>query len=222
MAVGVTGFEDPENEAPWAMPIAFVAEKQSPATVTAICEASAKAVVALLAHPATLSGEWRPLVERWTAGRIRKVVRRGTPAHFARAEHLPGVTVEHAGAKVRAFVPGPTDQLPADLKRLQVSGSEPPELGTPSEGALVSVMVNPALSMSVGKTAAQVSHAAQLAWMQMDPVRRFTWEVTGFSVRVVHPSPEEWELLLPSAKVRVVDAGFTEIPPGSNTAVAVF
>jgi len=59
------------------------------------------------------------------------------------------VTVVHAGAQVRAFVPGPTDAVPPQIGKLQVAGLglEP---GTPSSAApgILPVAVTPHVTMS--------------------------------------------------------------------------
>ncbi|HEY5049813.1 MAG TPA: hypothetical protein VII50_02855 [Acidothermaceae bacterium] len=59
------------------------------------------------------------------------------------------MTVVHAGAQVRAFVPGPTDAVPPQIGKLQVAGLglEP---GTPSSAApgILPVAVTPHVTMS--------------------------------------------------------------------------
>ena len=67
-------------------------------------------------------GEWHDEVQRWLDGRIRKVARRARGSKWDAAAALPGVTVVHHGASVRAFVPGPTDAVPPQIAKLQVAG----------------------------------------------------------------------------------------------------
>src|ERR1035441_8707111 len=63
----------------------------------------ATAVVQLLDDPRSVDGEWHDEVQRWLDGRIRKVARRARGSKWDAAAELPGVTVSHAGAQVRAF-----------------------------------------------------------------------------------------------------------------------
>src|SRR5689334_15278505 len=86
----------------------------------AVCEAAAAAVVLLLTDPRSTEpdGEWAKQVGRWESGAIRKLVRRGRGVRFTAVEELSGVQAERRGAVVRAFVPGPTDQVPVALAKL--------------------------------------------------------------------------------------------------------
>ncbi len=76
--------------------------------------------------------------------------------------------------------------------------------------------------MSWGKQAAQCAHAGQLAWQRAGPARVAAWMEAGRPLRVVHPTPERWAELIAEADVTVHDGGFTEIPAGTLTAVAVW
>ncbi|WP_110004910.1 hypothetical protein [Geodermatophilus normandii] len=116
---------DPPGEAPWAMQLVVRVERTAPPTRTAACSAAAVAVVRLLADERALpGGEWHPRVRRWTDGAIRKHCRRARGAAWARVGALPGVTVSSAGAEVRALVPSALDEIPRDVAKLQLSGSE--------------------------------------------------------------------------------------------------
>src|SRR3954447_26507901 len=102
-------------------------------THLAACEAAASAAVRLLDDDRSYpDGPWHERVARWDGGPIRKVVRRARGARFTAAAALDGVGVSLRGAGVRAFVPGPTDQVPPELARLQVGGTELPDVGTPA------------------------------------------------------------------------------------------
>lgn len=48
------------------------------------------------------------------------------------------------------------------------------------------------------------------------------WRSTGFAVRLVRPDAATWGRLLASAQVVVQDGGFTEIPPGTQTTLALW
>jgi len=228
----VAEYRDPPGEVPWAMPIVVRVERGNEPTAAAVAEAAATAVVRLLDDPRSAEGEWQSHVQRWLDGRIRKVARRARGAQWDAATELPGVTVEHAGAEVRAFVPGPTDAVPPQVAKLQVAGLDL-EPGAPSSAApgVLAVAITPLVAMSPLKAAVQVSHAAQLAHTTMAGTMAGTptgaadldsWRATGFGVRLVRPDADEWARLTASAQVVVRDAGFTEIPPDTQTAVALW
>ncbi len=213
------------DEVPWAMQVVLRLEKADVPTRTALCEAAAAAVVTLIADERSQpGGPWEESVRRWVGGRIRKIVRRARGAKWELTAVLDHVEVDRAGAQVRVFLPGPMDAVPDTVGQLQLTGTEPPELGTPSPAhpAGVTVFVTPMVEMSVGKTAAQCGHATQLAWQTMGPEHQSAWYDAGFSVRVEHPDRAAWAVLVEQAPVRVQDAGFTEIAPGTVTTLATW
>ena len=214
--------EDPDDAPPWAMQLVALIPRIAPPTRTGVCEAAATAVVALLCDERAQDGPWQAMVTRWTAGRIRKVVRRARGAAWEAAQDLDGVTVEVGGASVRAFVPGPVDQVPAALARLQVGGTEVPEIGDPSAAVPdgLTIAVTPEVTMTAGKAAAQCGHAAQLALATLSDEGRTTWQRAGFPLRVLFPDAATWVVMLHTFPVAVHDGGFTEVAPGTLTAVA--
>ncbi|WP_369257493.1 peptidyl-tRNA hydrolase [Geodermatophilus amargosae] len=218
--------EDPPGEAPWAMQLVVRVERSAPPTRTAVCTTAAVAVVRLLADDRALpGGEWHPRVRRWTDGAIRKHCRRARGVAWERVETLPGVTVSEAGAEVRALVPTALDEMPPEVAKLQLSGSEledPDVLRTvdPVPGGPVVVSVCPEPFLPLGKAAAACGHAAQLAAMRMPARRLSVWSAAGFPVAVEHPDVARWTRLRPRAAVEVVDAGFTVVAPGTSTALA--
>ncbi|MCD5311652.1 aminoacyl-tRNA hydrolase [Kineosporia babensis] len=208
---------------PWAMQLAMRDERAARPTHLAVCEAAARAVVGLLTDPRSgPGGEWYPFVHHWASGPIRKVVRRGRGIRFTQVQELDGVEVEHAGAQVRAFVPGPIDQVPAALAKMQVGGTDMPEPGKSSEpvdGGLT-IALTALTPMTTGKSAAQSGHAAQLALRSMGDEARSRWAENGWAVRVVTPEGAGWAEAVRRARVAVHDGGFTEVAPGTQTAVA--
>jgi hypothetical protein len=121
----VNGHEDPVDEPPWAMQLVLRVEKGAPPSHLAVCEAAATAVVTLLADPRSApGGEWHEAVATWESRRIRKVVRRARGVRWTALDALPGVLVDHEGAPARAFVPGPVTEVPAEISRLQVGGTD--------------------------------------------------------------------------------------------------
>jgi peptidyl-tRNA hydrolase len=215
--------------APWAMQLAVRDDRPNRPEHLAVCAAAGTAVVRLLADPRAVDGPWTRYVRRWVDGRIRKVVRRGRGAQYAATEVLDHVEVMLAGAVVRAFVPGPTDAVPRELAKLQVGGTDMPRDGAdtdPDGDHLMTVALNPLVDMTTGKAAAQTGHAAQLAWMTLQPPELAPvldrWRAEEFAVRVVVPTEQEWRRLRRTAPVAVQDAGFTEVEPGTLTAVAAW
>jgi peptidyl-tRNA hydrolase len=78
------------------------------------------------------------------------------------------------------------------------------------------------VAMSALKAAVQVAHAAQLARTTMGGRDLERWRSAGFDVRVLWPGPVEWGRFAASALVVVRDAGFTEVPPGTRTTLALW
>jgi peptidyl-tRNA hydrolase len=214
---------DPPGETPWALPIVVRVERDAVPTAIAVAEACAIAVVRLLDDDRSQAGEWAADVGRWLDGRIRKVARRARGARWDAVATLPGVTVEHRGATVRAFVPAPTDAVPPDIAKLQVSGLELPagEVSpTGSRPGALDVALTPQVEMSPLKAAVQVAHAAQLAYAGATGTEFAGWRRAGFDVRLMRSDPARWAEWAGRARVVVRDAGFTEIPPGTRTAIA--
>lgn len=230
-APSISGHDDPDGEAPWALQLAVRAEKTVRLEAAEVYEASARAVVALLAAPqAAPGGAWAPALERWLAGRIRKICRRGCGAAYERVLELDGVTAQVGTATVRAFVPCPTDTVPPALAKLQVQGleAEPAPAHDPDavlsaapSGTLV-IALTPAPAMSVGKAAAQVAHAANVAYLNAAPGDRRAWVEAGIPIAICTPEAGPWQRFAAAAPVQIHDAGFTEIPSGTLTAVARF
>lgn len=111
--------------------------------------------------------------------------------------------LEQMQAMTSALAPAPADADPA-----------------PAPG-VVTYVLNPALQMSSGKTLAQVAHAAVLA---ADGGGVEHWVAAGCPARVVTADGAarfaalcSWDGLT----ARVLDAGLTEVPPGTVTVVAL-
>jgi peptidyl-tRNA hydrolase len=208
----------------FALPLVVRVERDDPPTRTDALEGAAQAVLAFLSDPRVTEpdGEWAAAARAWEDARIRKVVRRARGAAWERARALPGITVEHGTAEVRVYPPVPVDGWPADLAKLQVSGTDFAD-PTPPEDAPDGVPVlwlNPELPMSTGKAMAQVGHGAQLAWWELEPTVRSKWKDVGFDLRVRTAGVGQWKELLTSGLPVVTDGGFTEVAPGSATVVA--
>lgn len=225
---------EPEPRAPWAMQLAARVEKLDPPTTADVCAAAGLAVVGVLSDERSKpGGPWADAIEQWQGGgRIRKLVRRGRASAWERAQEPDGSTALVGTAEVRAFVPSPMDQVPDAVAKLQIKSTplDEPERETvePAATGAVVVFVTPEVEMSWGKAAAQSAHAVQLWWRAQDDVGRHQWEHGGRPVRVVHARPSLWAQELRAADefgpvrraVVVKDGGFTEIPPGTRTAIA--
>ena len=213
------------DEAPqYALPLVVLVDRGSPPTRTDALEGAAYAVLRFLSDPRVDAedGEWADAVRAWTDGRIRKVVRRARGAGWERAAALPGITVRRGTAEIRVFAPVPNDDWPADLARLQVSGTEledPEDPGAVDAGTPV-LWLNPGLPMTAGKAMAQVGHAAQFAWWGLAPRDRSEWKALDFDLAVRTAAAGRWAELVASGLPIVRDGGFTEVAPGSCTVVA--
>ena len=221
-----------EAEAVWAQPLVVRLEKASPPPRAAVLRAAARASLAVLADPRTgEGGPWEPACRRWLAGRVRKVARRARGAAWEAVQRLDGVGVEDGGAQVRAFPPGPTAELPRELARLQVGGTDVPgelPIDRPANGP--TLWVSPE-EMTAGKLMAQVGHASMLLAAYLPEVELAPWIAAGLPVSVCRADRPRWSALNAGptdpeerwtslATVVVRDAGFTEIAPGTVTVVA--
>lgn len=209
-----------EDDVRLTMPLVVRVERATPPTHTDVLEAAAKACLVVW-HDERAEGEWKPAFDQWLDGRFRKVVRRARGAHWDAANALPGATVAWGTAEVRAFPPVPADDLPRELRRLQVGGTalvdpEPPPAPPPSSAGVARLWLNPGLAMTTGKAAAQAGHASMLVWRALADRARETWRGDGYALTVRRATPARWAAL-EEAPVEVADGGFTEIAPGSVT-----
>ncbi|SDH55404.1 peptidyl-tRNA hydrolase [Pseudonocardia oroxyli] len=187
-----------------AMPVILRIERDPLPGRTALLEAAAQAALAVCVEP---EPEWEEPLRRWVDGRIRKIARRARGAHWAAVQELPGVTVEVDGAQARALLPGPVDDVPKTVSRLQIGGTElPPDDPGPAGSPII--VLNPAVDMTLGKAAAQVGHASMI----LAAVRGWT-TAPRFHVR---RDPALWAEPAGTG-VEVRDAGFTEVDPGTVT-----
>ncbi|MFC3454183.1 peptidyl-tRNA hydrolase [Amycolatopsis speibonae] len=225
-----TSDEDPAEVR--AMPVILRMERAEPPSRTALLEAAAAAAVAVcLDERAEPEGEWHEPLTAWVDGRIRKVARRARGAHWQAVQELPGITIEVDGAEARALLPGLVVETPKEVSRLQISGSElPADEPGPAPDGLPRLLLNPEVSMTVGKGAAQVGHATMILASLLDEAERAAWAETGFRCSVRTPPVATWKALCPvedpegswrrDGVVAVRDAGFTEVDPGTVTVLA--
>lgn len=210
------------------MPIVLHLPKSDPPSRTPLLEAVARAV-ALVCVDARVApgGPWHEPYADWLDARMRKIARRARGAQWRAAQEVDGVTVEVEGCAARAFVPGPVDDTDARLARLQIGGTEigRDHPGVPAAGVPV-IWIDGALEMTVGKAAAQVGHGVMLLIAEMTRTRLDKWIADGCAVAVREADPARWRSLSAavarseSGVAAVVDAGYTEVAPGSLTVIA--
>jgi peptidyl-tRNA hydrolase len=127
-----------------------------------------------------------------------------------------------AGDAVACLPPRRRSQRGPLLERMQAMTTElepaPPALEPVADR--VTYVLNPRLEMSSGKTLAQIAHAAVIA---TDTGALEDWVAAGCPASVVAPSAATFDALCDAdgLAARVIDAGLTEVPPGTVTALAL-
>ena len=230
LRAGSAGTEDPEDRGTVrSMPIVLHLPKADPPARTPLLEAVAGAVIELcLDARVAPGGLWHEPYAAWLDARMRKIARRARGAQWRTALEVPGVTREIDGSAARAFVPGPVDEVDPRLGKLQIGGTDldRDEPGPPPVGVPV-LWIDGTLGMSVGKAAAQVGHGVMVLLAAMGRDRLDEWIAQGLPVAVREADAEQWRRLSASAEAgdggiaAVVDAGYTEVEPGSMTVIAM-
>jgi peptidyl-tRNA hydrolase len=209
----------PTDIVEFVLPFVVRIERATPPTRTDALEAAARGVLLMLTSDRP---EWAAAIGTWDGQRIRKVVRRARGVEWRRALSIDGLDVTHGSARLRVYPPIPIDGWPPELSRLQVGGTEladpEPPAAPASDRPLV--LLAPNLEMTAGKAMAQAAHAAQLGWRASSPSQRQAWQGGGFEVAVRTASPEQWQRAVRAGAPVVHDAGFTEVEPNSQTALA--
>ncbi|MDO5669006.1 MAG: aminoacyl-tRNA hydrolase [Corynebacterium sp.] len=217
--------EDPKRpETIQAMQIALHMPKQDPPARSDLLEAAARAVVAVCLAPQVVSDpKWRAGLTGWYDHLIRKVARRARNKAWEDVQAVPGVTIDVRGAKARAFVPSSVAEVPPEVRKLQITGTElPADEPAPADRHQPLILVDADLHMSTGKAAAQVGHASMLlaAALSLDEVR--AWAACGFALDVREvPHAEFCSYLREPGVVTVRDAGYTEVAADSLTVLAL-
>jgi peptidyl-tRNA hydrolase len=124
-------------------------------------------------------------------------------------------------------------ETPYELRRLQVSGTELPDLAAAPVGAPGAPVfwLNSGARMSAGKAMAQVGHAGMLLAAFASAGELAGWLAAGLPVTVRDADAARWARLIAGptdplqryeadGRVCVRDAGFTEVEPGTVTVVA--
>ena len=209
---------------PWAMQVVVRVEKDPAPSHTSVLRAAGSAV-AISLHQFTSADadpEVRERTERWRSGPIRKVVRRARGAGWTRQLAVAGAAVHRLyDVDVAVHVPGPVDEVDPEISRLQVGGLtlEDPE-GPAHAERDVMLWLNPHVTLTTGKAAAQAGHAAQLVLQDLAPDVATRWVEVGAPLDVAVAGEADWDLLRATSPVVVTDGGFTEVAPGTVTVVA--
>lgn len=161
--------------------------------------------------------EWRP--------RPGKVTLRARGGQWPRALEEPhAIAGDPDGESAIALRPRRRSERGELLEQMQAmtSALEPPPADDdprPLDGR-VAYVINPKLEMSSGKTIAQVAHAAVMA---ADTGEHEAWVAAGCPGHVVTTTAARFEQLCgaPDLVAKVVDAGLTEVEPGTVTVVAL-
>jgi peptidyl-tRNA hydrolase len=200
---------------PYSLPLILRLEKDvetQPSHEEALL-ATVSGIITLFDDPRSQS-EWKEPINNWINGRIRKVARRARGVAWDKVQDLPGVTVTVGKAQLRVLLPHPVEETPTDVKKLQVAGLDLPKSGlvpTIDADIKLSVSLNPDISMTTGKSMAQIGHATQLAIFQSSTEQVEAWASLGSAYTLVGwDAFEFWT-------AEVQDAGFTEVAPGTYT-----
>lgn len=202
------------------LPFVIRIERETPPARTDALEAAARGVLLMLT---TDRVEWHDAIAQWDGQRIRKVVRRARGAEWRRARTVDGLDVLCGTAELRVYPPVPIDEWPSELARLQVGGTnlaDPVPLSeVPANTPLV--LLSPHAEMTAGKAMAQAAHAAQLGWRSLRRRPQRKWQQAGFPLAVRDATERQWQAAQRAGAPIVHDGGFTEVEPGTATALFV-
>jgi peptidyl-tRNA hydrolase len=158
--------------------------------------------------------------------RPRKVVLRARGGQWPQLLHRRhALAGDPDGEAVIALPPRGPSQRDELLGRMQAMTSDlaPPPTGdevADEDDAPLTYLLNPSVRMSSGKAMAQVAHAAVMAAERADLAG---WLNGGCRARVRVPEPTRFAALCAGHEplARVVDAGLTEVAPGTVTVLVL-
>ena len=208
---------------PWVMYL--VVRSDRAVAPTTVYSAAARATVDCAARYRDADA-WREAFAVWSARSFRKVTLRAKGSAWEKlAAYDHGADAAGDDALVRVLPPRQRSACDALVRNLQVYNPDratlPPDVFTAPPPDAMRFAINPAAVMSVGKTAAQVSHAVLMcAWSSRTPPEALTrWAQAGHPCAFV--AGDAWEALRASEGAVVVrDAGLTEVTPGTETVAA--
>jgi hypothetical protein len=155
-----------------------------------------------------------PALEAWRERPGKVCLRARTESQWRQVLEEPHA---QAGDAVIALPPRRRSERGPLLERLQAMSTQlepPPESAEPHDG--VTYLLNPRLTMSSGKTIAQIAHAAVMAADGLDD-----WD--GLPAAVTAPPADVFAAACArdDLAAKVVDAGLTEVAPGTVTVLAL-
>ena len=223
-----------------ALPLVLRLEREPvPSWTAAATLAAAGSAAICLDDRAETGGEWHDAVRSYLGGAIRKVTRRARGAAWAAVQDVPGLSCAWDATEVRVLVPGPVDGLDRRVGWLQVGGTDAPvdaapAAGFPDDPGVLAVLVTPDPPLTLGKAMAQTGHAGMIAAALLaadDQPALNAWRARGLPVHVRIAEPAAWATECRAASspagvwsqdrlLAVRDAGFTEVAPGTVTALA--
>ncbi len=190
--------------------------------VTALAPAAEQAGAAAVACVRRFAGDpaWDEALAAWAPRPGKVCLRARTEGQWRGVLDEPHAAAP--GGAVVALPPRRRSQRGPLLERLQAMSTAlepPPARAGPPPGA-VTYLLNPAAAMSSGKVLAQVAHAAVAA---AATGALEDWVGAGCPAQVLAPVTEAFAAAAagPGVVARVVDAGLTEVPPGTVTVVAL-
>jgi peptidyl-tRNA hydrolase len=156
--------------------------------------------------------------ERWLAGRFTKTVRNLNPNKAQRVTEVSDLAqsaVNVGEAVAFGFAPCRYADMAPAVRRCQVQGLDRPRSGwsAPTGALIPHMLINPNVTMSTGKTAAQAAHALLSYALRLDAKACGAWLKAGLPVDVSEPA--DFDQIAAPTVIR--DAGFTEVDPGTTT-----
>ena len=150
--------------------------------------------------------------DEWVRRPGKVTLRARTGGQWEQVLALPHALAADAVAALPPVRRSERDPLLAKLQAMSTA-LEPPVFV--EDDRLLTYALNPRIEMSSGKTLAQIAHAAVMAAQALP-----AWADAGCPARVVVPDPAAFDAL-PRCVAEVVDAGLTEVPPGTVTVRAL-
>jgi peptidyl-tRNA hydrolase len=166
-----------------------------------------------------------PELEAWRARPGKVCLRARNPSQWEQVLEEPhAIAGDPGGEAVVAIPPRRRSERGPVLERLQAMSSElePPPARLPGDAGpdRLTYVINPRCPMSSGKSVAQIAHAAVMA---ADTGQLEDWVAAGCPAHVVAPDQATFDALCQrdDLAAKVVDAGLTEVPPGTVTVLAL-